>query len=119
MAAPAPTANASSSSATGRSGLSRLSLWRTWYPAIAPASAPSPPRTAPLAGAPFAAVCMTAPQIAPDAIRQAIDAASKRLGVKGNLSATSSLTTNSAIVFDALAETILEYGEPPERIHPR
>jgi hypothetical protein len=39
--------------------------------------------------------------------------------VKGNLSAISSLIANSAILFEALAETILANGERPGRIHPR
>src|SRR5215472_13423887 len=90
-----------------------------WYPAIAPASAPTPPRTAPLAGGSFTVACMAAPQIAPDTIRQASGAASKRLRVKGNLSVTSSLSANSAILLEAPAETILAYGECPGRIQPR
>jgi len=63
--------------------------------------------------------CIATPQIAPDATRDASGAAFNRLRVKGNLSAISSLIANSAILFEALAETILANGERPGRIHPR
>ena len=62
---------------------------------------------------------ITAPQSAPDTTREASDAALNRLGVKGSLSAINSHSANSAIRFDALAETILANGERPGRIHPR
>jgi hypothetical protein len=64
-------------------------------------------------------LCIAAPQIAPDTIRDASGAAFNRLRVKGNLSAIISVSANSVIVFEALAEIILEKGEGPGRIHPR
>jgi hypothetical protein len=119
MVAPAPTANASSRSATTKSGMSRLSLCRTWYPVMAPASDPSPPKTAPSTIGFFTVPYIAAPQIAPDTIRDARGAASRRLRVKGNLSTTRSLIANPAILFEVLAETILANDECPGRIRPR
>src|SRR3989442_6043118 len=53
MAAPPPTAKASSRSTTAKSGISRLRLFRIWAPARAPAIAPSPPSSAPSASGRF------------------------------------------------------------------
>ena len=112
-------AKASSRSAPAKSGMSRLSLSRRWYPPTAPASAPSPPRNAPSASGRFTVPCIVAPQIAPDTTRDASGAAFNRLGVKGSLSAISSLIASLAILFEALAEIILANGESRGRIHLR
>ena len=86
---------------------------------MAPARAPSPPRTAPWATGCSSVPCIATPQIAPDTTRDASGPAFNRLPVVGNLSAISSLIANSASRFEALAETILANGECPGRIHPR
>jgi hypothetical protein len=52
-------------------------------------------------------------------MRDASGPAFNRLGVNGSLSAISSLTAKSAILFDALAEMIVANGEFPMRIHLR
>jgi hypothetical protein len=57
--------------------------------------------------------------MAPDTARDASGAACNRLGVNGSLSAISSDAASSAILFNALAETILAKGEFEGRIHPR
>ena len=79
----------------------------------------SPPRTASSASGRFTVPCIVAPQIAPDTTRDASGAAFNRLGVKGSLSAISSLIASLAILFEALAEIILANGESRGRIHLR
>ncbi len=111
--APPPTAKASSKSPTAKSGMSRLRLFRTWEPPRAPAIAPSPPRSAPAASGRFTAPQTAAPQIAPDAMREASGPALNRLGVKDSLSAINSLIARSVIVLEALAEIIVANGELP------
>jgi hypothetical protein len=112
-------AKASSRSAPAKSGMSRLSLSRRWYPPTAPASAPNPPRTAPSASGRFTVPCIVAPQIVPDTTRDASGTAFNRLGVKGSLSAINSLIASLAILFAAADDIIVARGESPGRIHPR
>src|SRR5207249_5877650 len=89
------------------------------YPVSAPASAPSPPRTAPSVSDRFLEWHIAAPQIAPETIRKVSGAAFTRLGVNGSLSTINSLMANSAILLDVPAETILAIGEGSIRIPPR